>query len=273
MTRLTICFLFLFSLISSYAQEEVNYSNLRSLRDGESFIRFQVMELGDSKKVNLKEDVVYSWFKSQKVMSTEGGASGVLLDGIYEEFYPNSQLKVKGVYKKGVKHGRWMYWKEDGQLLKKVYWRNGDQIKDAVTYSDEGKVLTQEDFSANKKTYYYGDKIIHAWKDSTEVEVIHKYENGQTKRVERYENDSLDGRQLKYSPNGELIYLKSYKNGQLHGKQIDKEGNKTYFKNGEPHQPLLKRIFNKDDKSEELESEEKEKKNKKKENQDESEKD
>lgn len=258
MTKVTILFALISTLVA-FSQEEVNYSNLRSLRDGEVFIRFQVMDLSDSKKVKLEKEETYFWFKSQKVMTTQGGASGLLLDGIYEEFYPNNQLKVKGYFKKGVKHNAWKFWDESGNLVKIVEWRKGRRIKDAEEYNSSGELIKKKDFSANQTTYYLDNKIINAWDDSTEVEVIHKYENGQTKRIDRFKNGHRDGKQIEYSPEGELISLSNYKNGKLHGKQIDKEGNKSFYKNGEPHTPFLKRLFNKKPDSEKDNPEEKKK--------------
>lgn len=260
MTRLTITAFLICMTFNGVTQEEVNYSKLRSLRDGESFIRFQVMDLNDSKKVKLENDMVYHWFKSQKVMSTQGGASGVLLDGIYEEFYPNSQLKTKGSFKKGIKHGNWRHWSKDGKLQKEIQWRKGKRVKEAIEYDTRGNVVKRKDFSADKTVYYEENKIIKTEKDSTEVEIIHKYENGQTEKVERFEDGRLEGKQVKYNSDGDMVYLKNYKAGKLHGKQIDKEGNKSYYKNGEPHTPLLKRLFQKKDDSEEEKSEESKKK-------------
>jgi len=244
-----ISFVFVLFSVCAFTQQEVTYPNLRSLRNGEFFIRFQVMDRSDSKKVKFDKDEVYYWFKSQKVMSTQGAASGVLLNGIYEEFYPTSQLKVRGAFKKGVKHSTWMYWDESGQLKREEHWRRGKRVKKAIEYDSSGEVSMKRNFFANRAVHYYDNKIVKTSNDSTEVEVIHKFDDGQTKEVERYKNGNLHGKQIKYSAAGNIVSLKRYKNGELHGKQVDEDGNTTYFKKGKEHTPFLKRLFGKKENS------------------------
>jgi hypothetical protein len=68
---------------------------------------------------------VYFWCKTQKLISTQGGASGDLLHGTFEAFYDNKQLAQKGHFKKGLKHGEWIFWKVDGTIDHIEKWKNG----------------------------------------------------------------------------------------------------------------------------------------------------
>lgn len=249
MLRLTTIFVFV-SLIFSivYSQEKVNYANLKSMRKDGEFVRFQVEDFNPKSKNKYDKSKTYYWYKSQNVMSTQGGSSGLLLDGIYERFYSNKQLAVKGFYKKGLKHGAWTYWNEQGRLMKEEQWRKGKPKNTTLVYDKKGNLKKERDHRKQEVVHSSDQKIIKTNIDSTEVEIIEKYKNGQTKSVSRYQHDELHGKQLRYDEKGSIIELSSYKNGVLHGKQIEEDGTTTTYKNGEEKTPLLKRIFNHTDK-------------------------
>ena len=48
-----------------------------------------------------------------------------LLDGPFETFYSNGQVKEKGVYRDGKREGRWQQFYADGQLKSKGDFENG----------------------------------------------------------------------------------------------------------------------------------------------------
>lgn len=252
MLRLTSLFIFI-SLVcfTVSSQEKVNYANLKSLRKDGDFIRFQVEEFNPKKKNKYDNALTYYWYKSQNVMSTQGGSSGLLLNGIYEQFHSNKQLAIKGFFKKGLKHGTWTYWNEEGRLKKEEFWRHGKPKKSAIIYNENGEVKKEKNYGKDEVVHNIEDKIITTNIDSTEVEVIEKYPNGTTKSVSRFKDGELHGKQLEYNENGELISQESYKNGELHGKQILEDGTVKQYKNGEEKTPLLKRLFKKKESTEE----------------------
>lgn len=249
MLRLTLIFVFvslIFSTVSS--QEKVNYANLKSMRQDGEFVRFQVEEFNPKSKNKYDKSKTYYWYKSQNVMSTQGGSSGLLLDGIYERFYSNKQLAIKGFYKKGLKHGTWTYWNKEGRLMKEEHWRKGASKSKTLVYDKKGNVKEEKNHRKEEVVYLSDQKLTKTNIDSTEVEIIEKYKNGQTKTVSRYKYDKLHGKQLRYDEKGKIAEQSSYKNGVLHGKQISEDGTTTIYKNGEEKTPLLKRIFNRPDK-------------------------
>lgn len=246
MLRLTSLFILtsLFCLTVS-SQEKVNYANLKSLRKNGEFIRFQVEEFNPKKNNKYDNSLTYYWYKSQNVMSTQGGSSGLLLNGIYEQFYANKQLAIKGFFKKGLKHGTWTYWNEEGRLKKEEFWRHGKPKKSAVIYNKNGGIKKEKNYGKDEVVHNLEDKVITTNIDSTEVEVIEKYPNGKTKSVSRSKDGELHGKQLKYNQNGELISQENYKNGELHGKQMLEDGAVKHYKNGEEKTPFLKQLFKK----------------------------
>ncbi|MEX1192866.1 MAG: hypothetical protein WED10_05260 [Brumimicrobium sp.] len=270
MFRLTVLFLSFCTLsFVGYSQEKVNYANLKSHRVDDGFVRFQVEEFNPDKKNKYKKDLNYFWYKSQNVMSTQGGSSGLLLHGIYEKFYNNKQLAIKGNFKKGLKHGKWTYWNDQGRMIKEEFWRKGKPKKSAVNYSVKGEVKKEKNYSKDEIVYNKKDEIIKTNMDSTSVEIIKKDQNGQTTSVERYKKGKLHGKQLNYDENGRLSSFENYKNGELHGKQKLPDGSTVRYKKGVLKEPLLKRLFKGKDKEEnedeDVKDEQSDKKNSKKE--------
>jgi antitoxin component YwqK of YwqJK toxin-antitoxin module len=246
MLRFTYLFIFI-SLISFVvsSQEKVNYANLKSLRQDGEFIRFQVEEFNPKKDNKYDKSLTYHWYKSQSVMSTQGGSSGLLLDGIYEHFYANKQLATKGFFKQGLKHGTWTYWNKQGRLIKDEFWRKGKPKKSTLVYNESGDVKKEKNYGKKEVVSRSEEQVITTNMDSTEVEVVEKYKNGETKSVSHFKYGELHGKQIVYDENGKIVTLKNYKDGQLHGKQINEDGTKQHFKKGEEKTPLLKRIFKK----------------------------
>ena len=72
-----------------------------------------------------KANKFYYWYSANKVLVTQGGFSGQLLNGEYIEFYQNKNLKAQGKFKNGLKTGECKSWKENGTLIEIVLWKDG----------------------------------------------------------------------------------------------------------------------------------------------------
>ena len=72
-----------------------------------------------------KKVLTYYWYTASTIQTTQGGFSGKLLNGIYNEYYLNKNLKEQGNFSKGLKDGTWKSWNEDGTLNQAIEWRNG----------------------------------------------------------------------------------------------------------------------------------------------------
>lgn len=79
-----------------------------------------------------KARLFYYWYSSNQIHSTEGGFSGRLLNGSYNEFYLSRNLKEQGAFDKGLKNGTWKEWAEDGQLIKTTRWKKGVLLPDST---------------------------------------------------------------------------------------------------------------------------------------------
>src|SRR5690606_26787594 len=83
---------------------------------------------------------IYYWYSTNQIRSTQGGYSGKLLNGPYNDFYINKNLREQGTFKNGLKNGRWNSWTEDGTLKESISWRSGEMTGKFYRYNGEGKI-------------------------------------------------------------------------------------------------------------------------------------
>lgn len=110
------------------------------------------------KQVTLDTDKRYYWFSNDQINSTQGGFSGKLLNGCYEEFYADKNLKEKGSLDKGLKAGVWKRWDEKGNLKDDYTWDLGRRNGIYHKYDSVGKVLETGRYKKdllNGKQYTY----------------------------------------------------------------------------------------------------------------------
>lgn len=110
------------------------------------------------KQFSLDTDKRYYWFSHHQINSTQGGFSGKLLNGSYQEFYANKQLKESGYLNKGLKSGTWKSWNAGGKLKDDYSWKAGNRNGVYHTYDSAGKVLESGNYKNNllhgkQKTY------------------------------------------------------------------------------------------------------------------------
>jgi antitoxin component YwqK of YwqJK toxin-antitoxin module len=74
---------------------------------------------------NIATDRLYYWYSANRIHQTQGGYSGKLLNGLFEEYYFNKNLKTQGSFKKGLKSGIWKSWNDNGSLNEEMTWKNG----------------------------------------------------------------------------------------------------------------------------------------------------
>lgn len=74
---------------------------------------------------NIDAKKEYFWYSANKIMKTQGGFSGKLLNGDYNEFYLTKNLKEQGTFKLGLKNGLWNKWSTSGKLLYQANYKDG----------------------------------------------------------------------------------------------------------------------------------------------------
>jgi len=124
-------------------------------------------------EVKALSDRRYFWFAGNHINSTQGGYSDQLLNGGYQDFYLNKNLKEAGYFDKGLKSGIWKNWTEDGLLKDQFSFSKGKRKGLYILYGTQGIVLEkghyendllngkQEKFRADSTivTYYKDGKI------------------------------------------------------------------------------------------------------------------
>ncbi|MFC1226708.1 toxin-antitoxin system YwqK family antitoxin [Pedobacter sp. BG31] len=86
----------------------------------------------------IKSDRNYAWYSGNQIRYTQGGYSGKLLDGVYNEFYDTKGLKTQGLYQMGLKTGKWKNWGEDGKLDSIINYSSGKANGKFEKYDQEG---------------------------------------------------------------------------------------------------------------------------------------
>jgi hypothetical protein len=142
-------------------------------------------------------DVYWYDYTRKEVRRTEkfDPEKGVLLHGPYEKRLGDVVLE-KGIYYKGTKHGRWMYYNRDSTLRDKEKYFRGWPRESIVTYYDaerkKMKEITPIEFG-EKNGYYY-----------------RFFENGQIAIIGEYEYDRKVGDWTEYYPNKRRKKIISY---------------------------------------------------------------
>jgi len=88
-----------------------------------------------------KPGLDYYWFGSNIIHRQQGGYSGKLLNGTYEEYYQDRNLKVQGNYAEGLKDGLWKSWYSNGHLSEEVHWNKGELSGGFTYYDASGRMI------------------------------------------------------------------------------------------------------------------------------------
>lgn len=131
-----------------------------------------------------------------------------------ELYYPNGELKVKGLMVDGERDGVWRYYYRNGQLSSVEYAQEGQMQQADSQYYASGLV---------DNVYAYKDDVKHGPYTSY-------YRNGQLFEQGWYEEGDRAGYRYWYYSNGALRQSAYYQNGQMQGPNhfYDITGNKQY---------------------------------------------
>lgn len=200
--------------------QKFEIENKFHIKQDDKSIIFRVLDTDESqlKKYNSKKH--YYWFKSQKILITQGGSSGSLLNGDYESFYKNNQLAEKGLFKKGLKHGVWRFWGQNGILIHQENWSSGIQIGKQLYYSDQGILEKTVLYKSNQVQIIARDTTIIKTKKTVLTTV--KDSVGKLIMQSRFKSGQLDGTQINRDQNDSLIKT-AYKDGKLITKKVKTE--------------------------------------------------
>jgi hypothetical protein len=193
-----------FQILSAQEIAKDVYLKHTILQEGQTY-QFSVLEINDKHVVTFDRHKLYFWYKAQKVIITQGGASGQLLHGPFVSFYDNKQLVAKGNFVYGLKDGEWMYWSSTGYLTKVEHWKEGVKSGKEQIYNELGKIIEtisyttkgterQTSDSLIVSTYSGDKKTITVFDEKGEEIGTYKYKNGElvSKKERKIETPSAE---------------------------------------------------------------------------------
>ncbi len=135
------------------------------------------------------KNVTYFWTKYRKIHSSQGGYSGSLLCGKYEEFSISGQLHKLGAFKKGYKIGEWLSWYENGKLSSVDHWKRGMQNGGYVKYFESGLIKERGKYKRGtingKVTFYDKNQQVTKKKFRHGMEVLKKKKKSKIERTDQ----------------------------------------------------------------------------------------
>ena len=164
------------------------------------------------------------------------------MNGIWQFYDSNGNLKGKGSHKNGEKDGKWTWWYENGGKKCSLTYDNGNRVvnKD-VFYKQDGNVKEPIDLLNNlnfseqdniattkdKDEPYFGP-VFYTERDGDRGEGIlingkldglHTmwYENGQKKKEGNFKDGKQDGLHTMWHENGQKGRERTYKDGKIDG--------------------------------------------------------
>ena len=193
-------------------------------QEGQQF-QFSVLEDGKHGVWFYNKQKFYFWYRSQQVISTQGASSGTLLNGAFEAFFPNKQLSQKGSFKKGLKHGEWLYWRKDGTLRLSEEWHKG-AIRIQQQYNENGQPIKTISTHGSHFSSAVGDTLI-VRKKRGRIE-HHTIRNSEGQIVQKFslKNGLLHGKKCMYEA-GKLTLNERYKKGVLVEKPVKEKSEKA----------------------------------------------
>ena len=177
-----------------------------------------------------------------------------------EVYHKNGQMSLETNYSAdGELDGLWVSYYENGQIHKKVNYRDGKKNGVALEYFESGQIRGQGNFKNDKghgrMTEYYSNGQIKekiSFKDGEihgegiryyrsgqleeqvnfidgemDGQITRYYENGQIKEQGAYKEDEMDGVFTEYYENGQIKEKATFNYGKLNGRAV------RYYENGQ----------------------------------------
>lgn len=151
------------------------------------------------------------------------------VDGNFEEFFEDGQLKTQGQYKNKKKDGEWRSYHPNGQLAQVYTYTDGKRNREYTAFFVDGKVSRETKKVDNEyitKGYYEGGPLFYERiiPDGFYKEYL---ESGGLKIESNYVDGELSGVWKQFYDTGELQWTVHYKNGYRDGEY------RSYYKNGQ----------------------------------------
>lgn len=144
----------IFVLISCKVYTPDQYPLISSclLTQGDSLIRFSYFT---SKRLKIKPTLSreYYYFNNKQLLQSFGAVNGRLLEGEYIVTDSIGHILTSGLFKAGLKSGKWLYFYSDGKPRICLHYKNG-MLEGSYTYYNPNGIL--------KRTGKYKNGLLHS---------------------------------------------------------------------------------------------------------------
>ena len=160
------------------------------------------------------------------------------LDGLFADFFPNGNMKVKGNYTDGLADGEIYFYRSSGALKKMRTYSKGKAFGPEKMYHDNDlleqvvNVNKDEKYDGEVKRYHYNGNLDHK-ANYTNGELNGKYQvfhqnEGTLSEEGEFKEGKRTGKRIKYFEDGKSVQQveDSYKEGKFSGNYT------VYFENG-----------------------------------------
>ncbi|HET8861051.1 hypothetical protein [Marivirga sp.] len=76
-----------------------------------------------------------------------------LKNGEYTQFYPNGQVRTKGIYENNLSTGLWKKWDKKGNLIKEYTAKEGNYHGEEISYNSKGDTIKKNTYDEGILTY------------------------------------------------------------------------------------------------------------------------
>jgi antitoxin component YwqK of YwqJK toxin-antitoxin module len=88
----------------------------------------------------------YSYFPDGTTIFTKSDFAEGKQNGEYVEYFQNGQINYKYSFKNGIEDGEWVWYNEEGNLLKKAIYKDGELNGEWITYHSNGQINVKGQF-------------------------------------------------------------------------------------------------------------------------------
>lgn len=89
------------------------------------------------------------------------------------QFYPDGTKKYEGHYRNGEKHGKWVFWFDNGKVWSEGYFEHDIRTGKAFVYHKNGQLYYQGKYSNGKK-----EGVWKFYNNQGQIENVVTYKNG-----------------------------------------------------------------------------------------------
>ena len=168
-----IFWIFIFLLTQTGFSQQENLHKVQIAQDG--FNCSFYLDYSTKNDLQIEDDRTYHWFSGGEIHQNQGGYAGQLLQSVFEKHSLDGKLLERGMFKNGLKVGKWKSWDRSGKLIELVNWEDG--LKDGKYWSQD--VLLNQVTTAEYKDDLLNGKYIVSSGDS--IIEKKKYRNGELK--------------------------------------------------------------------------------------------